>query len=191
MWLLWSALGWAGDVADDLEVVRLASEEIAAAQVASGCRAESLWYPRVGRRPERQAAAISGARWDLLRWIHGPDACGQARPREEAEAALAALRDDPAAADAEIVAWLEGQGQPEAASRWAVLSALSLAEVSGAECSCVGQPAAGTRIVYGYPTQRAIRASRRGRVELGGCVIAADSPAYRCPTGCVSAGLSP
>ncbi len=35
-------------------------------------------------------------------------------------------------------------------------------------------------IVYGYPSHDTFEASERGELALGGCVVEADSPAWRC-----------
>jgi transposase-like protein len=36
------------------------------------------------------------------------------------------------------------------------------------------------RIAYGYPGPEMMRDAERGRIVLGGCVIAADSPKWSC-----------
>jgi hypothetical protein len=37
-------------------------------------------------------------------------------------------------------------------------------------------------IVYGYPEKEAFKAEERGEISLGGCVVHADDPVWRCRT---------
>lgn len=37
-------------------------------------------------------------------------------------------------------------------------------------------------IVYGYPSDLTMQLSLRGTLELGGCVVSADDPSFRCRT---------
>lgn len=51
---------------------------------------------------------------------------------------------------------------------------------SGLNCPSCGQERP-LRIAYGYPTSEMFKASERGELALGGCVIEEDSPTWRCP----------
>ncbi len=46
--------------------------------------------------------------------------------------------------------------------------------------TCHGQPM--RPIVYGMPDAELVEASARGEIEIGGCVVSDDMPAFRCRT---------
>ena len=49
--------------------------------------------------------------------------------------------------------------------------------------ACPTCGAAGVPILYGLPVSEAVDAADRGLLVLGGCIVADDSPQWRCPAG--------
>jgi hypothetical protein len=45
-------------------------------------------------------------------------------------------------------------------------------------CGATGRP-----IIYGHPDVSMFESSDRGEIEIGGCVVDDDSPAFRCANG--------
>jgi len=39
-------------------------------------------------------------------------------------------------------------------------------------------------IIYGYPSESLFRRAARGEIALGGCIIHANNPRFRCTAGC-------
>ena len=175
---------------DDLSTVAQALQALADAQQPADCdpgtRLE-LYLPSA-RGAQGEALAVDVLRRAGAWLVQSPNTCppthGILPHLEPAEWA---------AVDADMAALLDGGGYGEAARTWAALAkraraGLAEAPTSERDCRCMGERVRGTPIVYGYPTRRAIRSSRLGRIELGGCIIDMDSPWLSCPQGCAPAG---
>lgn len=184
MWWLWVTTAAAG-VGDDLAALAPLLHAVVEQHAAAGCALRPLSLPASpAETAEAEAAAIEQVRSTLSRWqttVEGCTAPG-AEPRYR-------FRSFSPETDAEASRWLRQQGHPEAARAWRALSAETWSGYSpaGRGCRCVGEPAASTPILYGYPSRRAEAMAALGMVRLGGCVVSEDSPMVSCPYGCVPA----